>query len=95
MQGLKENKQHKNIQVVGKVQGVFYRDSAQKKAQELGLSGFVRNEPDGSVHIEVEGTPGAIVTFIDWCRQGPPKASVTDVTVSEGPLQSYSGFEIQ
>ena len=78
------------IIVTGKVQGVWFRDSTLKKAHELGVKGFVKNQPDGSVYIEAEGTPSAIKEFcplpdysvrrydslVDW-RQLPFRAART------------------
>jgi len=85
---------HVNIRVKGKVQGVFYRATARDVAETLQLKGFVRNEPDRTVYIEAEGEPGAIEQFIQWCRQGPPRAVVGDVEVTDGTVQSFSRFEI-
>jgi acylphosphatase len=86
---------HKNLHITGKVQGVFYRDSTRQKANELGITGFVRNQPDGSVYAEAEGTEAALGSFIDWCHQGPPKAEVKKVTTTTGTWVGYSGFEIK
>lgn len=88
------NKLHYNIKVIGKVQGVWFRDSTRKKALELGLSGFVRNEDDGSVYIEAEGEKDALDKLIAWCAVGPPLAEVAKVELKEGRLQDFTGFEI-
>ncbi len=85
---------HLDIMVNGEVQGVFYRHSAKLKAADLGLSGFVRNEPDGCVSIEAEGPEEALEEFIGWCKQGSPLARVHDVEVVEGAWENYTGFEI-
>lgn len=85
---------HLNIKITGKVQGVWYRGSAQRKALELGLKGFVRNEPDGSVYAEVEGTSAALEAFCGWCREGPELANVENVEVSDGEWQDFQTFEI-
>ncbi|TCJ12430.1 acylphosphatase [Flaviaesturariibacter flavus] len=71
------------IRVTGKVQGVFYRASAQEQAEALGLSGWVRNCPDGSVEALVSGTEDQVAAFIAWCRRGPEKAQVQEVQVSD------------
>ncbi len=86
---------HKNIAVAGRVQGVFYRASAQQTARQLGVTGFVKNEKDGSVYAEAEGTEEALKLFIDWCRKGPPAAQVTTVQVHPGALQNFEGFRIE
>jgi acylphosphatase len=83
---------HLAIHVTGKVQGVFYRASTVEKARALGLKGFVQNERDGSVYIEAEGDDRALQSLVEWCRQGPPHARVSDVTFTEGPLQNFADF---
>ncbi|AKU91406.1 acylphosphatase [Vulgatibacter incomptus] len=70
------------LRIVGKVQGVWYRASAAKAAQERGLVGWVRNMPDGSVEAIAEGPRPALESFIDWCRKGPPAARVDEVRES-------------
>lgn len=86
---------HYNITVTGKVQGVFYRANTQKVAEILGLNGFVMNQPDGSVYCEAEGEEELLVKLIQWCHHGPDKAEVTYVSVNEGPLQNFTGFQIR
>ena len=84
-----------SIIVTGKVQGVWYRQSAKEKATELGVTGNVRNQPDGSVAIIATGLTNQLDQFIEWCRQGPPRALVTNVEVKELPLRSYDRFVIE
>jgi acylphosphatase len=67
--------------IVGLVQGVSFRANAQANATSLGLTGWVRNEADGSVTLEIEGLETKVETLVDWCRQGPPGARVDDVVV--------------
>ncbi|TMA31965.1 MAG: acylphosphatase [Deltaproteobacteria bacterium] len=67
--------------ISGRVQGVFYRASAQQEAQRLGLHGEIRNLPGGEVEAIVEGEKSRIDEFIAWCRRGPPSAEVEDVRV--------------
>ena len=67
--------------VRGRVQGVFYRASTCDRAAELGLVGWVRNCPDGSVELEAEGPGEKVEQLITWCRSGPPGARVTGVEV--------------
>lgn len=87
--------QHIAIRVTGKVQGVFYRASAKNKADELGVKGFVTNEPDGSVYAEAEGVPEQVEHFINWCKLGPPQAEVTAVNVRLGEIRHFEKFEIR
>ena len=65
-----------SIIVKGRVQGVFYRQSTREKARELGLTGYVQNMENGSVHIVATGEHEKLDQLIAWCRQGPPKAKV-------------------
>ena len=71
------------ITVSGKVQGVFYRKSTKDQADQLNLTGWVKNKSDGSVVIEVGGLTNNIQKLIDWCRIGPPASEVIDLKVEE------------
>ena len=84
-----------SIIVTGKVQGVFYRQSTQEKALELGLTGIVKNQPDGSVYIQASGASGQLNQLIAWCRQGPSQAVVTAVQVENIEPRAFIGFTIQ
>ena len=65
--------------VTGRVQGVFYRASTVQEAARLGLVGWVRNEPDGSVLIEAQGQREGLERLLAWCGKGPPGARVSRV----------------
>lgn len=65
--------------VHGRVQGVFFRAGTRERARELGLTGWVKNLPDGRVEARAHGPANALDTFHDWLRQGPPAAHVTRV----------------
>ncbi len=84
--------EHLNIKIYGIVQGVFFRTSAKKEAENLNISGFVRNESDGTVYIEVEGKKKSLDKFLQWCKDGPEAAQVEKIEVSAGPLKNFSGF---
>ncbi|MFZ2905897.1 MAG: acylphosphatase [Cyclobacteriaceae bacterium] len=86
---------HLAIHVSGKVQGVFFRASAKGKADELNITGVVRNEKDGSVYIEAEGKDENLKQFVAWCHQGPAKAEVARVVVNEGTIRHFKTFEIK
>ncbi len=87
---------HYQITVKGKVQGVFFRVSTRNKALELGLSGFVRNEADGSVYLEVEGEQKNTDELLAWLKAGgPPHARVDQVEINIGDLQNLGKFEIR
>lgn len=83
------------IRIYGKVQGVWYRASTQRKAKELGLSGFVRNEADGSVYAEAEGTAAELKALVEWCQEGPPFAKVARVEFEESNLKNFDDFEVR
>ncbi|MDD5705927.1 MAG: acylphosphatase [Kiritimatiellae bacterium] len=84
-----------HIHVFGRVQGVGFRYACCREARALRLTGWVRNRPDGSVEIVAEGSPAALKTFEDWCRQGPSWADVERVTVTPEPTRGeYLSFEI-
>ncbi|MEJ0056912.1 MAG: acylphosphatase [Bacteroidota bacterium] len=83
------------ITVRGVVQGVNFRTSTRAKAEELMLSGIVRNEPDGSVYIEVAGPPEQIDKLIEWCKKGSPRSKVERVDVNECVVKQFNGFEIK
>jgi acylphosphatase len=87
--------EHRTIHVHGRVQGVFYRQSTRTEARRLGLSGTVRNNPDGTVTIEAEGPADALNALEAWCHQGPPAAKVSNVEVQPGPVQGYQEFEVK
>jgi acylphosphatase len=87
-------KKHYQIRVMGRVQGVFFRASAADKARHMGLKGFVRNERNGDVYIEVEGDESTLQEYIAWCQIGPPAAKVAKCEVISGQLRNYSTFEI-
>lgn len=86
---------HVSLKIAGLVQGVCFRSNAERRAHELGVTGFVRNEPDGSVFLEAEGKEEALAQFITWCHQGPRAAQVKNVIVNEGTLKGYTDFEIR
>jgi len=85
---------HFNLNIRGKVQGVWYRYYTRETAQKLGLKGFVRNEKDGSVHAEAEGEEEALTALVEWCKTGPKLARVESVDVKEAEIQGFSDFEI-
>ena len=85
---------HVDVRVFGLVQGVFFRASAQRAAEDLGVKGTARNEADGSVFLEAEGSDEAVGRFVAWCRRGPSHARVDRLAVVEGKVRGYRGFTI-
>jgi len=86
---------NKRIQIKGKVQGVFFRKSTEEQARQLGITGWVQNERDGSVLTEIEGTATAIAQMEQWLHQGPERARVDEVIIVEGEVKGYRDFEVR
>jgi acylphosphatase len=80
--------------IKGKVQGVFYRATARDVAEEIGVTGWVKNADEGHVEAVASGSDEQLQQFIDWCKQGPPKAIVTGVEVSYLPDDKFENFRI-
>ncbi len=83
-----------SITVSGEVQGVFYRQSTQEMAMAIGITGQIRNLPDGNVFIVATGSKEQLDKLVSWCRKGPPKAHVTGIEVQECHLQQFDRFLI-
>jgi acylphosphatase len=82
------------VYISGQVQGVFFRTSCADRAEELGLSGWVRNVEGGGVEAVFEGTESAVEEMLTWCREGPPLARVDRIgSVDEAPTGG-SGFRV-
>jgi acylphosphatase len=79
----------------GRVQGVFFRDSTRREAQRLGVTGWVRNCPDGTVQAHAEGSPEAVAALMRWAREGPRHADVDELQVSEIEPQGCTRFEVR
>jgi acylphosphatase len=85
----------RHIRITGRVQGVFYRAWAQGNARELGISGWVRNCPDGSLEAHVDGEEDSVARMIERMRHGPSDARVEEVTVEEAVPESSGRFELR
>jgi len=86
---------HRNIRVSGRVQGIGFRYNAREAASHYGIKGFIRNQPDGDVYIEAEGLRQPVEDFIAWCRQGPPRARVDSVDITEGEVRGFGEFVVK
>lgn len=81
--------------ISGRVQGVFYRLETKRAAEKRGVSGWVKNLPDGRVEAIMTGDKAAVESLIGWCRQGPPAARVKRVDVQwKDDSGRYSGFDV-
>lgn len=83
------------IVVTGLVQGVFFRQGTLEKARQLGITGFVSNQADGSVKIVATGDHEQLDRLVSWCRSGPPRATVTGLDIKEITLEEFRNFSIQ
>jgi acylphosphatase len=79
----------------GRVQGVFFRDSARERANAHGVSGWVRNRDDGAVEAVLEGRREAVERVARFFETGPPSARVEEVEARDEPPEGISGFEIR
>lgn len=84
-----------DVIVSGRVQGVAFRAYAEREAHALGVTGWVRNEPDGSVAGHFEGDQEAVDGMVAWCREGPRLARVQRVVTSPGAVTGARLFEIR
>jgi acylphosphatase len=85
----------RRVVVQGRVQNVFFRDSTRQRAQAEGVAGWVANRGDGAVEAVFEGDADSVERLVQFCRQGPPRASVEEVRVSEEPPEGAQGFSVR
>ena len=85
----------RHIRVTGLVQGVFFRAWAQGQARELGVSGWIRNCPDGSIEAHLTGHEDAVTRMIERMRKGPSNARVDDVEIEESEPGEPGRFEVR
>jgi acylphosphatase len=85
----------RRVVVHGRVQGVFFRDSVQRRARQHGVAGWITNRWDGAVEAVFEGEPEAVERLVDFMRDGPRGAEVERVEVSEEEPESLTGFEVR
>jgi acylphosphatase len=83
------------VVVEGRVQGVWYRESCRSEAEAQKVSGWARNNEDGSVEAVLEGEPEAVSRVLEWMRHGPPRATVTRVVTHEEVPRDEHGFTIR
>ena len=82
----------RRVIVHGGVQGVFFRESLRRLAEELGVAGFARNLPDGTLEATFEGREDAVRELVQFVHVGPPDAEVEHVEVAEEPPEGLQGF---
>jgi acylphosphatase len=93
--GMLEGVLRARVKVFGRVQGVWFRETARREAERLGLAGWVRNCEDGTVEAVFEGEDHAVAQAVSWCRLGPPRAEVTGIEVAEEPPQGVRSFTVR
>ena len=84
-----------HVLISGRVQGVCFRDACRRLALQHGVSGWVRNLPDGRVEAILEGPPDGVHRLVEWAHQGPAAATVTGVAVREERPEGLCGFVIR
>lgn len=90
------NKRRACVNVTGHVQGVSFRYATYRQALILGAGGWVKNLPDGSVQVCIEGDAATVGQLLDWLHDGPPSARVDAVTIEhQDYIGEFSGFEIR
>ena len=82
------------VEVSGRVQGVFYRDTCQREAARHGVAGWVRNRHDGSVEAVFEGPPDGVDAMVAWAKRGPSRAEVTGATVHREEPEGLTRFSV-
>jgi acylphosphatase len=85
----------RHVRVIGRVQGVFFRAWTREQAQALGVSGWVRNCPDGRVEAHVEGEPTAVDRIIEHLRRGPPSARVEEIRTWDVEPCDFDSFDVR
>jgi acylphosphatase len=86
-------KKTQHLVIRGRVQGVFFRNSMQREAQDLAITGWVRNRSDGAVEAMVQGEFEAVDALVRWAERGPTLADVEQIEIEQGD-GNYSSFEI-
>ena len=85
----------RKVRISGRVQGVYFRAWTRDQAERLGVHGWVRNLPDGSVEAHIQGEPAAVDQLIKLLSDGPPDARVSHVETEEAVVENLSGFQIR
>ncbi|MEK7612413.1 MAG: acylphosphatase [Patescibacteria group bacterium] len=88
---------HINVSIIGDVQGVFFRRTVKHEASRQGISGFIRNEQDGTVYMEAEGPEEIIDIFSAWLKSGAGEGThaIKTIDIVDGSFKAFEGFEIK
>ena len=85
----------KRVVAHGRVQGVFFRDTTRRRAESVGVAGWVSNRDDGAVEAVFEGAEDAVDALVELCRRGPGQAEVTDLEVFDEEPEGLEGFRVR
>ena len=89
-------KSNVHVLISGRVQGVWFRASTKQKAEQLSLTGWVRNTSGGNVEAVFEGDENLIQEMLEWCHHGPPLANVENVEIkNQEPTKGFDDFSIK
>jgi len=83
------------VLISGRVQGVFFRDTCRRLAEQHGVTGWVRNLSDGRVEAVFEGSPEDVRRLVDWAHTGPRLAAVDDVAIQPEPPEGFAAFHVR
>jgi acylphosphatase len=83
-----------HLLIKGKVQGVFYRATAKEIANELGITGWIKNTKEGDVEAVVTGSLDQLQAFVSWCKKGPERANVSEVISEEVKEEKFKNFTV-
>ena len=92
---MSETPARRRVRAHGRVQGVFFRDSVRREARRRGISGWVRNCPDGSVEAVFEGPPDAVAAMVDYCRAGPGHSEIARLDERSEEPEGLTGFDVR
>jgi len=90
-----EDTVRRHVTIEGEVQGVFFRETARRKATEAGVAGWITNRSDGKVEAIFEGPAEAVDELVEFCRDGPTAATVENVDVQAEEPEGLSGFDVR
>jgi acylphosphatase len=85
----------RRVVVHGRVQGVFFRDTASREASRRGVAGWIANRPDGAVEAVFEGQPDAVEAMVEFCSSGPRRADVDRVDATDEEPEGLQGFDVR
>ncbi|MEA2055992.1 MAG: acylphosphatase [Candidatus Thermoplasmatota archaeon] len=84
------------VRISGRVQGVWFRANTKQKAEQLGVTGWIRNTSNGCIEAIFEGDENMVKEMLDWCNHGPAQAKVENVEIKNQPVtNAFDGFAIK